>query len=492
MPQFDHSHEGPRQPSGGSATSPDAAEGYAARRASLGAPGHPAGEEAGQPVISRRQLLMGVGGGAAFLGADRLLGTGKLMGAAARRLTGSASSSSNINIGFVGPQTGSLADFATSNNFALSQIRQTSAYSKGFKVGGKSYSVTILSKDSQSDPNRASEVARDLILNNNIDLMITSSTPETDNPVAVLCESEGVPCVSTVVPWQAWYAGLGGDPVKPVQKFEFNVMFFFGLEGFGKCFISMWDRIRTNKVVAEMFPNDADGNAFRAAFPPMAKAAGYKPVDGGAYPDGTANFTTMISDFKSHDCELFVNVPLPPDFNTFWKQAAQQGFKPKLATVAKVLLFPDDVKALGSLVDNVATDSWWSPFAPYKSSLTGLSAAGLAEAYQQSTGQQWTQAIGSTYAAFEVAYNALSTASDPHDHHEVADKLHTMKYEGMNGEIDFTSGPAPGVAVIPAAGVQWKPGKPGKFTDFPYAMYVVDNSDAPSWPLNGTLEPTNA
>ena len=58
-------------------------------------------------------------------------------------------------------------------------------------------------------------------------------------------------------------------------------------------------------------------------------------------------------------------------------------------------------------------------------------------------------------------------ASDPHDHKDVADKLHSMKYEGMNGEVDFASGPAPGVAIIPAAGVQWKPGKQGKFHRLP-------------------------
>ena len=50
----------------------------------------------------------------------------------------------------------------------------------------------------------------------------------------------------------------------------------------------------------------------------------------------------MISKFKAHNCEVFSNAPLPPDFNVFWKQAAQQGFKPKIATVAKVLLFPAD------------------------------------------------------------------------------------------------------------------------------------------------------
>ena len=437
-------------------------------------------------TVSRRELLKGAGAGAV------LLGGGSLLGACSSALKGAGSSSSGkIVIGYVSPQTGSLAEFATPDDFVLKQIRQTSAYSKGFTVGGKHYDVQIIEADSQSDPNRASQVARNLILNDHVDMIVTSSAPETTNPVAVVCEAEGVPCVATVVPWQSWYAGLGGNPLSPTKDFKYNAMFFFGIGEFGKCFVPMWNRISTDKVVAEMFPNDADGNAFRQGWPPIIRAAGYTYVDGGAYPDGTTDFTSMISDFKSHDCQIYINCPLPPDFNTFWKQASQQGYKPKLATVAKVLLFPADVVALGSLVNNIATDSWWSPFVPYKSSLTGESAADLAAAYQTATGQQWTQSIGSTYSLFEVARAAFVAASDPHDTGDVADKLHSISVDGICGAMDFASGPAPGVAIIPPVGVQWKPGTPGRFTDFSFAMYVVDNTENPAVPLNGTLEPTN-
>jgi branched-chain amino acid transport system ATP-binding protein len=33
--------------------------------------------------------------------------------------------------------------------------------------------------------------------------MLTTSTPETVNPVSDACEATGVPCISTVVPWEA-------------------------------------------------------------------------------------------------------------------------------------------------------------------------------------------------------------------------------------------------------------------------------------------------
>jgi branched-chain amino acid transport system substrate-binding protein len=199
----------------------------------------------------------------------------------------------------------------------------------------------------------------------------------------------------------------------------------------------------------------------------------------------------MISSFKAADAQYLSNCPLPPDFNIFWKQAHQQGWKPKLATVAKVLLFPADTVTLGPLVNNVATDSWWGPYMPNRSSLDPqLTAAQLASAFQAQTGQQWVQSIGSSYSPFEVAHQAFTTAvSDPHDKQEVASALHKVNYSGMCGPLNFASGPAPGVAIIiPPVGVQWK-ASTGKY---PFEMKVVDNSLNKAVKIGANLEPTNA
>jgi branched-chain amino acid transport system substrate-binding protein len=434
------------------------------------------------PVIGRRSLLRGVGAGALAVGAGGFLAAcgGGLKG------SGGSSTSGTINIGFITPLTGPLAGFASGDQFVLSQIKATSAYKNGFKVGGKTYKVNITVADSQSDPTRAGQVAAQL--GPKVDLILTTSTPETTNPVAAQCETQGTPCVSTVVPWESWYAGLKGNPQNPTQKFTYCTMFFFGLKEFQECFVPMWNHFSTDKVVGCVYPNDADGNAFRGGFEPLIKASGYTVVDGGAYADGTSDYTTMISQFKSKNAEIFSNCPLPPDFNTFWKQAAQQGYKPRLATVAKVLLFPSDTVALGSLVNNIATDSWWGPYMPYTSSLTGVSAKTLANDYQSQTGNEWVQSIGSSYALFEVAKEAFGAVSDPHDKLEVANALHNVNYTGMNGPLNFADGPAPGVAIAKPVGAQWK-ASTGKY---PFEMMVVDNTLNPSVPIGAPLVATNA
>ncbi|MGE5291907.1 MAG: ABC transporter substrate-binding protein [Micromonosporaceae bacterium] len=434
-------------------------------------------------MINRRSVLRGVG--ASVLAA----GAGGILSACSSGIKGSGGSSTagTINIGFITPLTGALAGFASGDKFVLSTVRSTSAYSKGFKVGSKTFKVNVIEADSQSNPNRASEVARQLILQNHVDMILTTSTPETTNPVAGVCQAQGVPCLSTVVPWESWYAGLGGNPEQPTKKFQYTTMFFFGLKEFQGTFAPMWNRVKTNKVIACQYPNDADGNAFRNGFIPLIKESGYTALDGGAYTDLTTDYSSMISKFKSKNAELFSNCPLPPDFNTFWKQASQQGWKPKLATVAKVLLFPADTVALGPLVNNIATDSWWGPFRPNKSSLTGQSAKDLSAAYEASTGNQWVQSIGSTYSLFEVAKEAFNAVDDPHDKAAVANALHNVNYTGMCGPLNFAGGPAPGVGIIKPIGVQWKKG-----TKFPFEMQVVDNSLDPSVPISANLEPTNA
>ena len=158
--------------------------------------------------------------------------------------------------------------------------------------------------------------------------------------------------------------------------------------------------------------------------------------------------------------------------------------------MAKVLLFPADTVPLGPLVNNIATDSWWGPYMPYTSSLVpGLTAKELADNFTTQTGRQWVQSIGGTYSLFEIAHQAFTSVSDPHDRLEVAHALHAVHYTGMSGDLNFSGGPAPGVAITPLVGVQWKATTGGN--KFPFEMLVVDNTTNPLGKIGAKLEPTN-
>jgi len=457
--------------------------------------GRPSGLAESASGVSRRGLLRAAGAGAAVVGGGGLLQacSSSIKGASASSTSSAtASTAGNITIAWIHPLTGALAGFGAPDNWVISKIQQTPQYKNGFKVGGKTYSVTIKSYDTQSSVTRAGDLAHQAILTDGADMLLASSTPETVNAVASTAETLGTPLVCANCPWEPWYLNLfpNGNPQHATETAKYAVLYFLGAEHLVKCFIPMWDRIHaqlhTDKVVAAAFPNDSDGNAFRAVFPPIAAAAGYKMVLSSPYPDGTTNYSSMISQFKSAGADFFTNVPLPPDFATMWKQSVQQGFKPNLATVAKVLLFPTDAYALGPLAYNIATDTWWVPTLPWTSTLTGEGCQEMANQYEAASGTQWNANI-SNYSLFEVAYAALGMVSDPHDKAEVAAAIHKVNINALAGPLNFASGgPAPGVAITPPAGVQWQKG-----TKYALEMQIVDNTLLPQAKITADLNPTN-
>ncbi len=115
-------------------------------------------------------------------------------------------------------------------------------------------------------------------------------------------------------------------------------------------FASMWDQLDTNGQVGGLFPNDADGNAWSypvLGLPPAMAGLGYDVADPGRYQNLTDDFTAQNNAFKAANAEILTGVVIPPDFTTFWNQAKQQGFEPKAASIAKAILFPQSMEALG-------------------------------------------------------------------------------------------------------------------------------------------------
>jgi branched-chain amino acid transport system substrate-binding protein len=397
-----------------------------------------------------------------------------------------------IKLGYVSPQTGPLAAFAEADQFILGQFKELMA--KGLDIGGENYAVEVIVKDSQSNPNRAAEVAKDLIVNDEIDLMLVASTPENTNPVSTQCEIEEVPCISTMAPWQPWFIGRQGSPGDPASwaPFKNTFHYFWGLEDVIAVFTNMWNQLDTNKAVGALFPNDGDGNAWgdpNVGFPPVLAKQGFTLVDPGRYQNLTDDFSAQISAFRDGKVEIVTGVVLPPDFTTFWTQANQKGFKPKAASVGKAILFPVAVEALGKTGHNLSSEVWWSPSHPFKSSLNGMSASDLAAGFTASTGRQWTQPIGFIHSLFEAAVDVLKRAEDPHDAGALVKSIASIDLQTITGPIKFGQDNVPpfakaNVSKTPLVGGQWRLKDDGK-----YEIIIVDNQTYPSIPTGGKMEP---
>ena len=417
-------------------------------------------------ATTRRQVL---GGLATTVAAPALLAS-----------TRAYAANPTIRVGHVSPRTGPLAGFAEADEHVLTGIE--AAFADGVSNNGKSYGVEIISKDSQSNPNRAAEVAADLILGDEVDLIVAASTPDTTNPVADQAEINEVPCITTDCPWQPYFFGRNGNPA---EGFQYTYHFFWGLEDVIANFLDLWGGSGVAKTVAGLFPNDADGNAWghpELGFPKPLAEAGFTLVYPGRYQPLNDDFSNYIAAFKEANCEIVTGNMIPPDFATFWAQAAQQDFRPKVVTIGKALLFPSVIESLGDRGDGLTSEIWWTPTHPFNSSLTGESAKALADGYTAASGRPWTQPIGFKHALFEVVRDVISRSADLDDPMAMVDSIKSTSLSTIVGDVSWASGPVPNVTKTPLVAGQWQRRDGG------FDLVVTTNAHAPQIPVGGELK----
>ena len=103
-------------------------------------------------MLTRRTFIRSTGATGLILGTSGLATPALAQGA-------------KIKIGYVSPQTGPLASFAESDAFNIQSFLGTEA--------GANFEVIV--KDSQSNPNRAAEVAKELISRDEVNLILVAS-----------------------------------------------------------------------------------------------------------------------------------------------------------------------------------------------------------------------------------------------------------------------------------------------------------------------------
>jgi branched-chain amino acid transport system substrate-binding protein len=388
-----------------------------------------------------------------------------------------------LRIGYISALSGPRAPFGVADQWHLAKLREQ--LKNGLDIGGRRVPVEIVTRDNQSDPNRSVQVASELVLREKVDLLLVQDG-DASTPAGQLCDVHGIPMISTMAPWQAFLFARNG---KVSKGFPFSFHFYWGADDVVKTFTAMWDSVKTNKSVGTLYIDNPPGAAFAdplTGMPPAISKAGYQESRGGFFKVATDDFSNQIARFKTDKVDIVSGFMYESHFATFWKQAQQQGFRPEVCTIAAAFLFPSALKALGAAGNGMSTEVWWTPSFPYRSSLTGQSAAELAAEWETSTGQQWTQPLGYVHALWEVGLNALRTAGDPFDRKRVRDAIANMSIDTVVGKVDFKNSPIKSVAKTALAGGQWRRSAAG--AKHPFDLKVVNNALAPSIPLGGQLE----
>jgi len=397
-----------------------------------------------------------------------------------------------VKIGFVDPLTGVLAGFGIAGQYIVGKWQ--AAVGDGLVLGdNKKHPIVIDVQDSQSDTNRASQVTSDLIMNSKADIVMCAATGDTVNPVADQCEANGVPCLSTDVPMEVFLFQRGGAPDKPF-KWTYNL--FWGMTEEAPLEVDMFTQIPTNKKIGALWPNNAPGNAYRMTYGEGGTGwpdPSFTWIDAGPYNEPSEDFTEQISLFKKEGCEILQGVMIDPDWTTFTKQCAQQGWKPIIMEGIKPTLFPSTLEAVGPIGDGQCGTQWFHPTYPFKSSLTGETCQELCDDFEATMGRQWEQTI-MHYVLFEWAADVLKRTTNLDDKEEIIKRVaETKMADSVAGPFDFTAPVQWGTAhpvqnnvITPTYGGQWRLTNGGKYM---FELVVVSNVSAPQVAVTDKLKP---
>ncbi len=390
-----------------------------------------------------------------------------------------AADSGTIRIGWVSAMSGPGALFGEATDFVKAQVEK--AFSGGLAIGGKTYSVEVILRDSQSSINVATQVAIELMTRDKVDLIVA-----TESLAAIGAGQMAVvnrtPIISTLLPSDAMIASRGGADAYSNNGTPWTFHFLFDTADVGNAYTGMWDPVRSklNDTVGTFYVDQPAAQGFahpEFGLPAYLKAAGYKSVEGGMFKIETDDFSNQVATFKNGNAEIVTGFMFANHFASFWRAAAQADYRPEIATVAGAFLFPGGIDALGDRGNGMSTEIWWSPKLPYASSMTGQSAADLAADWESTKGSQWSPVLGYTHAIWEVALQALKTSGDPKDKDALRQAIADLNIDTVVGKVDFTQSAVPGITKTPLVAGQWRKATSGNYT---YDLVVTyAGSDSP-------------
>lgn len=382
-----------------------------------------------------------------------------------------------MRVALISPSTGALAAFGATNTYVHALFAERLAAGlPTAQLGQRALQLEL--HDAGSSPAQAAAVAR-AVAQQGVHLVLASATPEICNPVSDVCEAAGLPCVTTVAPWQAWFDGRKGERNK---GFQWTYHFFVGLEDFASIYSSLFARARLGELVGGIWPDDIDGEAFLGVMPQAMAQQKLRLFDPGRLQMAAPDYTGMATRLRDAGVQMVTGVLPPPVALEFFAAARKVGYQPRMASIAKAFPFPETMAELPASGMALANEMWWSPAWPFRSGWTDASAAQVAQEYEKRTRRPWVQTLGFSHALIDLAVQVLQNTPQL-SRQAVVQTLRRIKAKTVLGPLSFSGRfPSLNVCSVPAVGGLWQRDAQGR-----WALEVVDNSRSPFIPVTGRM-----
>jgi branched-chain amino acid transport system substrate-binding protein len=229
-------------------------------------------------------------------------------------------------------------------------------------------------------------------------------------------------------------------------------LFFDELEMTEQQFLTM-DMVESNRKVALFTDNEQDGVVMGGLWEEKAPEFDYEIVYRANFPVGTTEYGDLIRNAQEAEAEIIIAQMITPDAIALWNQMQALDYIPNAAFFEKGGEPVAWWEALGESAQGTMVAGYWHP------ALDIPGAQELREAFEEETGQLYSQHIADTYTAAQVLLDAIAVAGSV-DPEAINTAIGETDDEYVVGPIQFTEGPEgfEHAAKLPIFMLQWQDG----------------------------------
>jgi branched-chain amino acid transport system substrate-binding protein len=351
-----------------------------------------------------------------------------------------------IVIGASIPKSGVLAAFGSYEEWGYMRAVQEVNDAGGIDLDGTQVPVRLILYDDESLPEKVAANTERLILEDEVRALLGSATPPLVISGAVIAEREGIPMVTGIAPIRAF---LGANEEGWNWVWD---LFFDELEMTEQQFLTM-DMVESNRKVALFTDNEQDGVVMGGLWEEKAPEFGYEIVYRANFPVGTTEYGDLIRNAQEADAEIIIAQMITPDAIALWNQMQALDYIPNAAFFEKGGEPVAWWEALGETAQGTMVAGYWHP------ALEIPGAQELRDAFEEETGQLYSQHIADTYTAAQVLLDAIAAAGSV-DPEAINTAIGETDAEYVVGPIQFTEGPEgfEHAAKLPIFMLQWQDG----------------------------------
>ena len=358
----------------------------------------------------------------------------------------------------------------------------------GLTIGGKKYDVEIIDKDSQSNPQRAAQVANDLI---NSD----ERRPDADHLDARRRSTRSPtrarpPASRASRPSCRGRRGTSAAAPSPrtERRSSTRTTSASASRSSTRRTPHLWPQVPTNKKVGVMWPNDSDGNAIRAALGPAAREGRLHDRRPGRLRERHQRLLGADREVQGGELRDLQHLPDPAGLRHLLAAGRAAGLQAEDRPDRQDRAVP--VAGRGARRRSASASparAYWTPDVPVHVLADQVTAQGARpRATRTTTGKQWNQQLGPSLALFDVGRRGAAGRRRPEGQGRGGQgDRHASRSRPRSASLHWGKGPNGTSSRHRSSAASGSATAGGKY---PLDLVMCENSSDPNVPVAGAAE----